>query len=133
MEEYINHIKNIINFVAKVKKKNITPLPKLILRHNDKENANDFLGKTAYYNPEDMSIVLYTFGRDPKALVNSFCHELIHHIQNLEGRLNNINTQNINESDHLEKIEREAYQEGGILFRSYKDHIRKNKNFMKKM
>ena len=31
---------------------NISPLPKVVFKHGDAENAKQFLGKTAYYNPE---------------------------------------------------------------------------------
>jgi hypothetical protein len=33
---------------------------------------------------------------------------MIHHKQNLEGKLQNINTQNINEDDYLKELELEA-------------------------
>ena len=45
--------------------------PTLVLRH-DQENANDLLGKTAYYSPSDMSIVLYITDRHPKDICRSF-------------------------------------------------------------
>ena len=45
-----------------------------------------------------MAIVLYTEGRHPKDVVRSFAHEMIHHIQNLEDRLENISTTNTNRS-----------------------------------
>jgi hypothetical protein len=45
---------------------NIQPLPKLVFKNGDSENAKQFLGKTAYYDPNSMSIVLYTEGRHPK-------------------------------------------------------------------
>ena len=38
---------------------NILPLPKVIFKHGDQENASQFLGKTAYYSPSDMTVVLY--------------------------------------------------------------------------
>ena len=56
---------------------NIKPLPKVVFKHGDAENAKQFLGKTAYYNPETMEIVLYTEGRHPKDIVRSFSHEMI--------------------------------------------------------
>jgi hypothetical protein len=99
----------------------ITPLPKVIFKHGDQENAKEFLGKTAYYDPNTMTIVLYTEGRHPKDIVRSFSHEMIHHQQNLEGKLNNINTTNTLENDYLEDIEKEAYLEGNINFRNYTD------------
>jgi len=102
---------------------NIKPLPKVIFKHEDKSNAKDFFGKTAYYNPNTQEVVLYTEGRHPKDVVRSFAHEMIHHIQNLEGRLGNINTTNTNEDPDLDAIEREAYQEGNMIFRNWTDSI----------
>lgn len=103
---------------------NITPLPKVIFKHGDAENAKQFLGKTAYYNPETMEIVLYTEGRHPRDIISSFCHELIHHKQNLEGRLDGIITQNIWEDDKLEELEKEAYEGGGIMLRAFRDFMK---------
>jgi hypothetical protein len=73
---------------------NIQPLPKLVFKNGDSENAKQFLGKTAYYDPNSMSIVLYTEGRHPKDIVRSFSHEMVHHTQNLEGRLGDVTTTN---------------------------------------
>jgi hypothetical protein len=109
---------------------NIVPLPKVIFKHGDAENAKQFLGKTAYYKPKNMEIVLYTEGRHPKDIVRSFSHEMIHHIQNLEGRIGtgDIKTTNTNEDDYLEGIEREAYEEGNITFRNWSDSLREKKS-----
>jgi hypothetical protein len=109
---------------------NIVPLPKVIFKHGDAENAKQFLGKTAYYKPKRMEIVLYTEGRHPKDIVRSFSHEMIHHIQNLEGRIGTggIKTTNTNEDDYLEGIEREAYEEGNITFRNWSDSLREKKS-----
>jgi PAS domain-containing protein len=102
---------------------NIIPLPKVIFKHSDIENAKQFLGKTAYYNPETMEIVLYTEGRHPKDIVKSFSHELVHHIQNLENRLGNITTANTLEDDHLNKLEQEANLVGTMTFRNWTDSL----------
>jgi hypothetical protein len=102
---------------------NIVPLPKVVFKHGDAENAKQFLGKTAYYNPEAMEIVLYTEGRHPKDIVRSFSHEMIHHIQNLEGRLGNVATTNTLEDDHLDKIEQEANLNGTMTFRNWTDSL----------
>ena len=64
---------------------NIDPVPGIVLVDDDVSNAEEFLGKTAYYDPINKSITLYTYGRHPKDIVRSFSHEMIHHIQNLEG------------------------------------------------
>jgi hypothetical protein len=73
---------------------NIQPLPKVRFVHGDSSNASQFLGKTAYYDPNNQEIVLYTEGRHPKDIVRSFSHEMVHHTQNLENRLGNITTTN---------------------------------------
>jgi hypothetical protein len=119
----IDYKQQILNLTKHMLEKGekIIPLPKVIFKHGDQENAKEFLGKTAYYDPNTMTIVLYTEGRHPKDIVRSFSHEMIHHQQNLEGKLNSINTTNTLENDYLEDIEKEAYLEGNINFRNYTD------------
>jgi len=105
---------------------NISPLPKLKFIDNDKENAGELLGKTAYYNPLEKSITLYTLNRHPKDILRSYAHEMVHHVQNLENRLNDINTTNTNEDGALPEIEEEAYKLGNMMLRNWEDNI-KNK------
>jgi hypothetical protein len=90
----------------------------------DEDNAKNLLGKTAYYDPTNRVIVLYTTGRHPKDILRSFAHEMIHHCQNLEGRLGNIHTTNVNEDDYLKSLEREAYERGNMSFRSWENSLR---------
>ena len=101
----------------------IAPPPRVEFVNDDVENAENLLGKTAYYDPQENVIVLYTLGRHPKDILRSFAHEMIHHIQNLEGRLGNITTTNTNEDDYLDQIEREAYEHGNMTFRNWTDSI----------
>ena len=103
---------------------NIKPLPKIKVIKDDEQNASDLLGKTAYYNPTEKSITLYTMDRHPKDILRSFAHEMVHHEQNLEGRLGNINTTNTNEGGDLPEIEREAYEKGNMMFRNWEDKIK---------
>ena len=102
---------------------NITPLPTVEFVNGDSNNARDFFGKTAYYDPNIKHIVLYTEGRHPKDIVRSFSHEMIHHIQNLEGRLGDITTTNTQEDDHLNNIEAEANLKGTMTFRNWTDSL----------
>ena len=102
---------------------NIQPLPKLVFKHNNVSNAKEFLGKTAYYDPNTMTIVLYTEGRHPKDIVRSYSHEMVHHIQNLEDRLGNIQTTNTQEDDHLDGLEQEANLIGTMTFRNWTDTL----------
>lgn len=101
----------------------ITPLPE-IKTVKDEVNAKDLFGKTAHYDPNLKEIVLYIEGRHDKDILRSFSHEMIHHMQNLEGRLGNIKTSNTNEDDNLLELEKEAYLKGNITFRNWEDKIK---------
>lgn len=102
---------------------NILPLPEIKIKRDLAESV-DFFGKTAYYDPNNKEVVLYVEGRHPKDVMRSFTHEMIHHRQNVEGRLGKIGTTNTNEDDHLLEIEKEAYLEGNITFRNWEDSVK---------
>jgi hypothetical protein len=102
---------------------NIRPLPKVKFVDDDAENAQNFFGKTAYYDPNNRVIILYTMNRHPKDVMRSYAHEMIHHEQNCNGKLQNITTQNTNEEGNLPEIEREAYEKGNMTFRNWTDTL----------
>lgn len=105
---------------------NIQPIPEIkIVR--DPQEARSFFGKTAYYDPTNKEIVLYVEGRHRKDVIRSFAHEMIHHIQNLEGRLGGVQTTNTNEDANLTELEKEAYLNGNMIFRSWEDGIKNKK------
>jgi phosphopantetheine adenylyltransferase/Zn-dependent peptidase ImmA (M78 family) len=120
--DYLKHLKLLTNHMLN-KGINLRPLPTVKFINDDGENAKDFFGKTAYYNPNSNQIVLYTLNRHPKDVMRSFAHEMIHHHQNCEDRLGNITTQNTNEEGDLPEIEREAYEKGNMAFRSWTDTL----------
>jgi len=101
---------------------NVSPLPEVKIKRDPVESA-DFFGKTAYYDPNIKEITLYVEGRHPKDVMRSFVHEMIHHIQNIEGRINNIKTTNVNEDEALVELEKEAYMLGNMTFRSWSDKV----------
>ncbi len=103
---------------------NLKPYPKVKFIDNDVVNANNLLGRTAYYDPNQQLVALYTMGRHPKDILRSYAHELIHHHQNLNNTLDHGQTSNTNEDDALDRIEREAYENGNILFRNWEDSIK---------
>ena len=107
---------------------NIDPVPSIELVGDDADNAEKFLGKTAYYDPINKSITLYTYGRHPKDIVRSYAHEMIHHIQNLEGRLGDVSTTNTLEDDHINDLEKEANLKGTMTFRNWTDSLQEKKN-----
>ena len=102
---------------------NIEPLPTMEFVDGDSENAKDFFGKTAYYDPNKQHIVLYTEGRHPKDIVRSYAHEMIHHIQNLEDRLGDVSGTDTTSDEHLTKLEKEANLRGTMTFRNWTDSI----------
>jgi len=112
---------------------NIQPLPEVKVRY-DEEQASNFFGRTAYYNPNNNEVVLYVLGRHPKDVCRSFTHEMIHHIQNIEGRLEGLAaTTNTNEDSNLQEIEKEAYLRGNITFRNWEDGVKNSESKKKVM
>ena len=55
---------------------------------SDRENALKPLGKPAYYDPQSLAITIYTDNRHTKDILRSLAHELVHHMQNELGMLN---------------------------------------------
>jgi len=99
--------------------------PVRLFLKQDRCNSEDPLGKTAYYDPESMSITLYITNRHPKDILRSFSHELVHHKQNCGGCFDNVGgdmgegyAQN---NKHLREMESEAYLEGNLCLRDWED------------
>jgi hypothetical protein len=101
----------------------LDPLPDINFIEDDKKNASNILGRTAHYDPNSKCIVLYTYGRHPKDILRSYAHEMIHHKQNLEGKIQGIDGQNINEDEYLKELELEAYSKGNMYFRSWENSL----------
>lgn len=120
--DYKKYIKELLGYYVE-KYPYLRSLPKIKLIHGDVNNAKNFFGKTAYYDPNIKTIVLYTEGRHPKDIVRSLSHEFIHFLQDERGDLNNITTQNTTEDDYLNQIEKEAYLDGNINFRNWTDSL----------
>ena len=96
---------------------------------NDKQNAGETLGRTAYYEPETETIKIYVTNRHPKDVLRSFSHELVHHAQNCRGDFDNdtVTEDGYAQNDpHLREMEREAYERGNMIFRDYTDSLTNN-------
>ena len=116
-------------FKSAKEKFNIQNTPKLILKQ-DEENAEKLLGKTAYYDPMDMSIVLYITNRHDKDICRSFAHEVVHHHQNERGDLEMVDASSpryAQDDKHMRKMEMEAYLKGNMLFRDWEDWFKNYK------
>ena len=105
-----------------------------IFFESDLQNAKNPLGKTAYYNPEDFSVTIYVDGRHPKDIMRSVSHELVHHHQNCDGKLDNIGPthEGYAQSDtYLREMEEDAYKRGNLVFRDWENQ--KNIKEIRKM
>ena len=118
------------NFFPYSQKKLGFDKPVDIIFQSDEDNADKMLGKTAYYDPTSLQVVLYTDGRHPKDIMRSLSHELVHHAQNCRGDFTGDNEtyEGYAQSDpHLRQMEREAYTKGNLIFRDFEDLIKTGK------
>ena len=108
------------------KKYNIKQAPKLTLR-KDVDNAQKIFGRTAHYDPSNSEIVIFITNRHPKDILRSYCHEIIHHIQNERGDLEMGDASSptyAQDDDHMRKMEKEAYLKGNLLLRDFEDNFK---------
>tara|TARA_Y100000593_G_scaffold64886_1_gene119576 strand:- start:4604 stop:5584 length:981 start_codon:yes stop_codon:yes gene_type:complete len=108
--------------------------PPTMVFGSDPENQANVLGKTAYYDPSNLEIFVYSDGRHPKDMLRSIAHELIHHKQNLDGRLSVDGYHGEGyylKNKKLKKLEQEAMKYGNELMREYEDNLKlKERNEM---
>jgi len=101
--------------------------PPVIVFDSDPSNQSNVLGKTAYYDPQSLEVHIFIDGRHPKDMLRSIAHELIHHHQNMEGRLD-VGGYNgpgyYLENDKMKKIEQEAMLKGNAILREYEDGLK---------
>ena len=126
--EDVNPIIDILNqFMPFSQKKLGFHKPVSLFLQSDEENANKILGKTAFYDPSEFSITVFTSGRHPKDILRSLSHELVHHAQNCRGEFegDHITEEGYAQKDpHMRNMEREAYEKGNIIFRDFEDLIK---------
>jgi hypothetical protein len=100
--------------------------PSIYLR-TDPENSKSIFGKTAHYDPNDKSIVLYVHNRHPKDVLRSLSHELVHHAQNCRGEFDDmadLEEGYAQKNPHLRDMEEEAYKVGNLVFRDFEDMMK---------
>ena len=97
---------------------------------SDQENGMKPLGKTAYYDPQEMSVTIYTDNRHTKDILRSLAHELVHHTQNENGMLNDSGYHGegyAQKNKNLRQSEKEAYLKGNMCFRDWEDSLKGSK------
>jgi len=97
---------------------------------SDEQNQMKLLGKTAYYDPQNMSISIYVDGRHSKDILRSFAHELVHHTQNENGKLDIGGYSGegyAQKNKNLRNMERDAYERGNMCFRDWEDQLKQEK------
>jgi len=95
---------------------------------SDPQNAQKTLGKTAFYDPNNDSISIYTDNRHPKDILRSLSHELVHHAQNCRGDFDKkpqMGEDYFQYDKHMQEMEREAYEKGNMTFRDWEEKHRK--------
>lgn len=107
----------------------IMPYPRVIFSSSN-EYATDPFGRTAYYNPTDRTVTLFTAGRHIKDVLRSYAHELIHHNQNLSGMFDSSHINSLSDPQyaqhdkHLNNMELDAYSRGNMAFRAWEDSMK---------
>lgn len=126
MIDYKKHLNSLMRYFA-VEGYMRKPYPKIVLEHKKQDGV--FIN-TGYYNPSNKEIHLFVEGRHPKDVLRSCAHEIIHHNQNMEGRLKtgDYNGELITEDKKLKKLEAEAFLKGNLLFREWTETEKKRLN-----
>lgn len=132
-----SHLAQLFQYLQKELQLKTIPKVKLL---SDQKNAEKILGKTAYYDPDNRTICLYETNRHQKDILRSFAHEVIHHWQHENERLQTFSKggdgerggkkgespgasdpQYAQKDPWLRQMEKQAYLLGNILFRDWED------------
>lgn len=103
---------NFIRFVTD--SLNIEELPKVFFINDNKWSRQ--MRSFGQYNPKTNEILVYIKNRNMADILRTLCHEMVHHKQNEEGRLDSESGKTGSE------IENEANAQAGILLREYGQH-----------
>ena len=94
---------------------------------SDSQNADNPLGKTAFYDPNVSEVTIFTDQRHPKDILRSLAHELVHHTQNCRGDFDKkpeLGEDYFQYDPFMREIEREAMQDGAMCFRDWEEKYR---------
>ena len=97
---------------------------------SDVENGQKPLGKTAYYDPHERCVTIYTDNRHIKDILRSLAHELVHHMQNELGMLDDDGYHGpgyAQKNKQMRNRESEAYEKGNLCMRDWEDRLKQSK------
>lgn len=129
-----NTLKEFYNYASK--QLNLSEAPKLVFL-KDQQNADNILGNTGFYDPKNKKISLYITNRHAKDVLRSFSHELVHHAQNCDGKMDDEtmsmteNPSYASEEGPLRELERDAFERGNMIFRDWCDMKKTDNNLIK--
>ena len=119
---YKKCIKSILEFMLEQGLR-VEPYPKIQL--DDSKQEGIFI-KTGYYSPDEQKVVVFIQDRNIKDCLRSFCHEMVHHMQNLQNPDKDWGGGGDLEDDSkLRSIEGEAFLLGNIIFREWTEKMKK--------
>ena len=125
----LNEIKPFLkSFLPFAKRKMGFDKPVSINFVSDPQNSSQVLGKTAFYDPNNFSVTIYTDRRHPKDIMRSLSHELVHHSQNCRGAFDHKPSYGegyFHQDEYMREMEREAYEKGNMCFRSWEETYKK--------
>ena len=144
MDTFKSHLAQLFAYLQKELQLKTVPKVKLL---SDEKNASKVLGKTAYYDPDTRTVNLYITDRHQKDILRSFSHEVVHHWQHENERLQTScrhdkktgkkqgeDPQYAQHNPWLRQMEKQAYLLGNMLFRDWEDEKKaKDRKSSKKM
>jgi len=106
-----DHVNNFVDYACKHLNLEIPPKVSLI------DDKNEAAGNRSFgsYTPSDHSIKVNIAGRHTADVLRTLAHELVHHRQNLDGRLDDVAVAGETGSD----CENDANSQAGIIMRNY--------------
>jgi len=126
MFKFQRHADDLTDFYQKRYK--VNQMPQIVFK-DDQNNSKNILGRTGQYDPHQQVVTIFITGRHGKDILRSLAHELIHHLQNERGDLENVNSTQVGyaqNDSHMRNMEREAYEQGNLCLRDWEDHIKTN-------
>lgn len=120
--EYKKYIDSLVNFMGD-HGYTTKPFPKIKLNNRKQDGVFIYTG---YYDPENKVVTIFINNRHIKDWMRSLAHELLHHKQNIEGRLGKdaYSGDKITEDKKLINLEAEAYLYGNIAFRKWTEYMK---------